>query len=333
MELDSIEIKEIEFSKIISKENKLNLLFENSRTNEIHLRSVVSNQNQFAFTKKLSFGDYSKITNLSYCNNEEWFIQTFDSLIHFRPDNIWSLPLKNMALDNSFNINIHLIENKLLHPVSTCLNSDSSQIYFSYVYKKSGSDINIDSLGPILSLNKDNLKVYFLGAEFPNDIDEYKQFEKLGLNVIMPQLLFWDNYLIYNYPYSNKVYRFDLSKNKTNEIIVPSKNSKPKITPLNKNPDFGQIIDHLNTEVAYGAIQYWNKFNVFIRIHRHQRSTSQEEAKYYLMIVDSEFRPILESLLPQNIIPHPMIVVENLYFVKKIPEQPTSLEVLEYTLK
>jgi hypothetical protein len=139
--------------------------------------------------------------------------------------------------------------------------------------------------------------------------------------------------LIYTFEFSNKVFLFNPFNRKKEIIPVTSDFTKNESSEISKD-DFEEInlrVKYHMNEIHFYGIQYDQYRNLFYRVHMDKRESSDEKAKFYLTILNEQFKKLREFQLPENIKPFFEVGEAGIYFPLQIKNESTlSFYLLEF---
>ena len=158
----------------------------------------------------------------------------------------------------------------------------------------------------IARINIGNGHIKYLNTKYPSEASSENQFGQL----LTPFTLIVDNYLIYNFPFSSKIFRLNLETQKLEEFDVQSAYTENTCNPLKTRVNFNMPererttieSDQFLSTAFFHKVVYDNYRNVFYRIHNgpHQNK-GVTKGKYYLCVFDTEFKKIGEVELDSKL--------------------------------
>jgi hypothetical protein len=161
---------------------------------------------------------------------------------------------------------------------------------------------------PLLALLSPNDKtVKFLNIKYPKQASPDNLFGYL----LRPYTLVLDDELIYNFPFSSKVYKYNFSSMKMKETDIQSRFTENISNTLNFNKFKGDIrsiaiVDHSFNSLNFHKLVYDPYKKVFYRIHNSIpfENEGKKIRNYYLCVFDSSFHKIGEIELEKNLFIH-----------------------------
>jgi hypothetical protein len=148
-----------------------------------------------------------------------------------------------------------------------------------------------------------------------------------------PNMIAYKEDLIYTFEFSNKVFLFNPFNRKKEIIPVTSdftKNESPEISKDDFEEISLRVKYHMN-EIHFYGVQYDQYRNLFYRVHMDKRESSDEKAKFYLTILNEQFKKLHEFQLPENIKPFFEVGEAGIYFPLQTKNESTlSFYLLEF---
>jgi hypothetical protein len=168
----------------------------------------------------------------------------------------------------------------------------------------------------LASINIDNGDIKYLKKNYPSEASSEKQFGQL----LKPFTLLVDNYLIYNFSFSSKIFRLNLSTQKLDEFDVQSSFTDNTCKPLPKkiNSSISQRErttiegDHFMSGTFFNKVVYDPYRNIYYRIHN-DVPIERDGIKiidFYLCVFDSDFKKLGEFEIDRN------FYVSNYFLIK-----------------
>lgn len=156
----------------------------------------------------------------------------------------------------------------------------------------------------IASVELENNSVNPLPVYYPEEASPNRLFGYL----LKPYIFNMNNFLIYNFPFSSKVYWFNLITQKTDVFDIPSELTKNESDPLeyssfNGNRESFEIDRHFLNALHFHKIIYDPFNNLFYRIHTLVPDVDDKYKKNlnYLCVFDETFNKIGEIEINSNL--------------------------------
>lgn len=122
-----------------------------------------------------------------------------------------------------------------------------------------------------------------------------------------PNITFLSNKVIYNFPWSSRIFIFDKRTSKKNIIQAPSKFSKNEATPLPLDAIGNQMAmgKNISSNPHYHRIIYDPYQNVYFRFHFSEYSGKQVSGRILrgpmlLTVYDQDFNPLSETVIENH---------------------------------
>jgi hypothetical protein len=168
---------------------------------------------------------------------------------------------------------------------------------------------------PFLTLlNPVNKTVNFLKIKYPEEASQDNLFGYL----LRPYTLVMDDELIYSFPFSSKVFRYNFTSMNIEEADIQSSfteniSNTIKISEFNGDLRNSAIGLHSFNSLNFHKIVYDPHKNVFYRIHNSKpiEKEGKKIRNYYLCIFDSDFQKIGEIELEKNLFIHSYFPTEK----------------------
>ncbi|MGW8121074.1 hypothetical protein ACV07N_00330 [Roseivirga echinicomitans] len=130
--------------------------------------------------------------------------------------------------------------------------------------------------------------------------------------------------IIYSFPFTSKVFIYDMGTNEQTEIEAPSKYVENLRTPINSldNNNSEKWAEYMYSSSKFSAIEKDNKTGIFIRVAtQFKKLTDGESRSYkYLMLMNGELEVIEEIEVKAKVFPSP-IVSNGIIYLPKV-DQP-----------
>lgn len=158
----------------------------------------------------------------------------------------------------------------------------------------------------IASISLENNSVNFLNIKYPDEANP----ERLFGYLLKPYILKNGNDLIYNFPFSSKIYKYDLRSNSFSVFDGRSQFTKNESEPLDFNLFKGKLASHeigkhFINSLHFHKVVYDSHRNLYYRVHTKQVETPGNSNKpltlKYLCIFDKDFNKIAETELDKKL--------------------------------
>jgi hypothetical protein len=123
--------------------------------------------------------------------------------------------------------------------------------------------------------------------------------------MLKPYLLFWNNSLLFNFPFSSRIYKYDLLQKKLEEFNILSNYTKNESESLNfskfkGNYESFEIDKHFLYSLHFHKIIYDPYKNLFYRIHSLPiENDPKNKSSNFMCIFNTKFEKIGEIKLPE----------------------------------
>lgn len=162
------------------------------------------------------------------------------------------------------------------------------------------------------------LPIYYPEEASPNRLFGY---------LLKPYIFCFDDELIYNFPFSSKVYRYDMEDEKLDIFDIPSDLTKNESTPLDfslfkGNRESFAISEHFLNALHFHKIIY-DPFNeLFYRVHTivPDKNDVTKQRNNYLSIFDKDFQKVGEIELDKKLFINNYVPSENGVIFQIIPD-------------
>lgn len=148
-----------------------------------------------------------------------------------------------------------------------------------------------------------------------------------------PNMIAYKEGLIYTFEFSNNIFLFNPFNRKEEIIQLTSDFTKNESSEISKD-DYEdtklRVKYHMN-EIHFYGIQYDHYRNLFYRVHMDKRESSDEKARFYLTILNEQFKKLHEFQLPEYIKPFFEVGEAGIYFPLQTKNESTlSFYLLEF---
>lgn len=168
----------------------------------------------------------------------------------------------------------------------------------------------------IASISLESNSVEFLNIKYPDEANSDRLFGYL----LKPYILKRGKDLIYNFPFSSKIYTYDLSKNSCSVFDGKSQFTKNESEPLDFNLFKGKLASHeigkhFINSLHFHKIVYDPYKNLYYRVHTKMEETQGNSKKSltlkYLCIFDKDLKKITEIELDKKLFINNYIPYQN----------------------
>jgi len=151
----------------------------------------------------------------------------------------------------------------------------------------------------VLEIDLNTLEVYTLPINYPEEILKYKNLIKENLTWAYPYILFSNQKLIYNFPFNNKVYLYDLKQGQTKTYSLTSEYTDQEVPEISPTMSKKEIGIWERNQLRFNQIVYDPFRNIYLRTHSYFNETAKKRI-YFLMAFDEQFNKLAEIRLPEG---------------------------------
>lgn len=148
-----------------------------------------------------------------------------------------------------------------------------------------------------ISVNVRSFNVEHLNIVYPKEMKE-----DLGGygSLTYPCLSMASDRIVYNFPYSSRIYSYLLDDNKVETLSLDSRMTRNQAVskPDIEKRDTRRHFDYENMSLRFGEVYYDEKSDTYIRVHYDEKGSPFEEDKSYLMFYNCKNQQITEYSLP-----------------------------------
>ena len=156
--------------------------------------------------------------------------------------------------------------------------------------------------GPVLaSVNLENGLVHFLDIRYPKGASADRLFGYL----LKPYMMVYKDNLIFNYPFSSKVYKYNCKSGDTQEFDIRSGITNNESKPFTYSANSGRLdqLKHFLNSLHFHKLVYDPWRNLFFRVHTSELKTPDDitSREIYLCVFDTLFNKIGEFPLDKGL--------------------------------
>lgn len=151
----------------------------------------------------------------------------------------------------------------------------------------------------ILEIDLQSLEYSPLKIPYPPEILKYKPIINENLTRGYPLITFSRQKIIYNYPFNNRIYIYDLINQKNSSIEAKSAYTEQEVPEVSKSMDKRQISEWDVNQLRFNQVIYDPFRNLYLRTHSYFNKTLKKRI-YFLMIFDEKFNTLEELRLPDE---------------------------------
>lgn len=175
-------------------------------------------------------------------------------------------------------------------------------------------DQTVDDLLAI-EMNLSTLKQTYLPLKYPDEMKEDLSFYS-SLSYI--SLMNYDDRIVYNFPYSSKVYVYWKNNASINILPMESKMTDNKTRKLDSpNRRIRELFEYEDEALRFREPYYCKDYDKYIRVHHDYVDKNTEQRESFLMSYNNTTKETIEYKLPTSFSPIYFVESNKLFFLLK----------------
>ncbi|MGW8123290.1 hypothetical protein ACV07N_11580 [Roseivirga echinicomitans] len=145
-----------------------------------------------------------------------------------------------------------------------------------------------------------------------------------------------ENFLVYNFRFSSKIYRYDINTGKIDQFPANSgyTSNLRKAYAVAESSDTRKTAEYMLGGLIFSSVQFDKETNLYVRLHSETfEKNGRMDRKTFLMLFDTNFNTMLEMELTDKIVIEPIVEGGKIYLKKSgLPNIEGGYEYVVYTI-